>query len=345
MKKLLTVIIPAYNAERTLAECIESLLAGGNAEETELLVIDDGSKDKSGLIADNYAEHYPQVVRVVHKENGGHGSAINTGLELASGEYIRVVDSDDTVAPVAYKVFLQKLRKLAGMRCDLVVTPFSCVWQGKHGKAKIKQRKIEGASHLPKEKPIPFKEAVGNRLQSTGSLHVRMHEWTIRTEILRNSGMRLSEHSFYVDMQYILFPVPWIRTICFLDEAVYLYHLGNEGQSMSVKNMQKNRKQHRNVMRSMEKFYCTREAAGDSRNILSYLARGIAKMEASHVQTILSLPIRKAAKEELIVAEQELRLNCPAAYKANKKKSIWMLRKSGYTLYTAAALVWRVVKK
>ncbi|MGN0505874.1 MAG: glycosyltransferase family 2 protein [Lachnospiraceae bacterium] len=341
MQKVLTVVIPTYNTECFLRECLDSLLSTELAETTEILVVDDGSVDNSGSIADEYERKYPNIVKVVHKENGGHGSAINIGIALAAGTYFKVVDSDDSVEPAAYTAYLGKLKKLAKTGCDLMATPFVCVRQTKKSvqrHVKQQERKIEGADALKRDEILSF-ESVADRL------HVRMHEWTIRTEILKEHGIHLSEHSFYVDMQYILFPVPWIKTVCILDETVYRYRLGSDAQSVSVRNMQKNREQHRNVMRSLIRFYKEREAVGDRKEILSYLARGIAKMEADEVQTVLSLPIGRAAKTELVECEQEIKTECPAAYAANEKKSLWLLRRSGYWLYPAAAVAWRLVKR
>ena len=82
--KLLSIAIPCYNSENYMRKCIESLLVGG--EEVEILIVDDGStKDKTAEIADEYAAKYPTIVRAIHKENGGHGSAVNTGITNATG--------------------------------------------------------------------------------------------------------------------------------------------------------------------------------------------------------------------------------------------------------------------
>lgn len=329
----MTVTIPAYNAEEFLARCLESLLLSEYRDETELLVIDDGSKDKTGEIADGYAEKYPGIVQVIHKENGGHGSGINAGIRAATGKYFRVVDSDDAVEPEAYHAYLQRLARLD---CDLVVTPFACVRES--GKEQVVLRQVEGAQSLCDGVVTTFKKAAEH-------LHVRMHEWTIRTSILKEHAICMSEHSFYVDMQYIMFPVPWIDTICLLNLPVYRYRLGDEGQSVSVKNMQKNRWQHQRVLDSLVEFYKERMQAGDAWERLSYLARGIAKMQANQVQIILSLPMGKAAKQELKESERKLRQECPAAYAVNEKRSLWLLRKSRYMLYRVAAVAWRIIKR
>ena len=76
--KLLTVTVPCYNSQDYMEKCIESLLLGG--ERVEVIVINDGSSDNTAAIADRYAAQYPDVVKVVHQENGGHGAGINAGL-------------------------------------------------------------------------------------------------------------------------------------------------------------------------------------------------------------------------------------------------------------------------
>lgn len=95
-----------------MRKCIESLLPGG--EDVEILIVDDGSKDRTGEIADEYETLYPNIVKAIHQENGGHGAAVNTGLEHATGLYFKVVDSDDWVNESAYRKILQTLRELAG---------------------------------------------------------------------------------------------------------------------------------------------------------------------------------------------------------------------------------------
>ena len=94
--KLLTVTVPRYNSAEYMEKCVDSLLVGG--ERVEIIIINDGSKDSTGEIADRYAEKYPSIVRVVHQENGGHGEGINQGLARASGKYFKVVDSDDVLS-------------------------------------------------------------------------------------------------------------------------------------------------------------------------------------------------------------------------------------------------------
>ncbi|MBQ1361770.1 MAG: glycosyltransferase, partial [Oscillospiraceae bacterium] len=95
MEKLLTVTVPCYNSQAYMARAVESLLKGG--ERLELLIVDDGSTDETLHIAEEYAARYPGLVRAIHRENGGHGPAVMTGLHEAQGLFFKVVDSDDWV--------------------------------------------------------------------------------------------------------------------------------------------------------------------------------------------------------------------------------------------------------
>ena len=110
--KLLTFTIPCYNSQDYMRHCIESILPGG--EDVEILIVDDGSKDDTSKIAHEYEEKYPTIVRAVDKENGGHGDAVNAGLDHAEGKYFKVVDSDDWVDEEALYKILDVLKKFEG---------------------------------------------------------------------------------------------------------------------------------------------------------------------------------------------------------------------------------------
>lgn len=96
MNELISVIIPVYNVEKTLEKCVDSVLSS-TYENLEIILVDDGTKDSSGEICDRYGEAYPDMIRVIHKENGGLSSARNAGLEIAAGDYLAFVDSDDAI--------------------------------------------------------------------------------------------------------------------------------------------------------------------------------------------------------------------------------------------------------
>ena len=128
--KLLSVAIPCYNSEAYMSKCINSLLIGG--EEVEIIIVDDGSSDRTAEIADDYAEKYPTIVKAIHQENGGHGQAVNTGIKNATGLYFKVVDSDDWVNQDAYYEVLKTLYELirGAETVDLLISNFVYEKQG-----------------------------------------------------------------------------------------------------------------------------------------------------------------------------------------------------------------------
>ena len=128
--KLLSIAIPCYNSQDYMENCIESLLVGG--EEVEILIVDDGSSDRTAEIADAYARKYPTIVKAIHQENGGHGEAVNAGIRNATGLYFKVVDSDDWVNKEAYVQILKTLYELlrGPQTVDLLISNFVYEKQG-----------------------------------------------------------------------------------------------------------------------------------------------------------------------------------------------------------------------
>lgn len=101
--KLLTIAVPAYNVEKTLGATLESLCVDEVLCKLDIIVVDDGSKDGTVSIAKTFTEKHPCSVRLISKQNGGHGSAVNTGLDAAQGRYFKVVDGDDRLERGTYK--------------------------------------------------------------------------------------------------------------------------------------------------------------------------------------------------------------------------------------------------
>lgn len=119
--KLLSVAIPCYNSADYMEHAVETLLTGG--EDMEIIIVDDGSKDETAVIADKLAARYPTMIKAIHQENGGHGQAVNTGLAAATGIYFKVVDSDDWVDTDALEKVLELLRSVVeeGKSLDMLI--------------------------------------------------------------------------------------------------------------------------------------------------------------------------------------------------------------------------------
>ena len=223
--KLLSIAIPCYNSAAYMKKCINSLLPGG--EDVEILIIDDGStKDDTAEIADRYEEEYPGIVRAIHKQNGGHGSAVNTGIENASGLYFKVVDSDDWVQEEAYKQILDTLRTMAegGKSLDMLVSNFVYEKEGEKRKKVMHYRHI-----LPKDKLFTWSDC---RHFSKGH-YILMHSVIFRTKLLKDSGLKLPEHTFYVDNLYVFEPLLHVENMYYLDVNFYRYYIGRADQSVN----------------------------------------------------------------------------------------------------------------
>lgn len=223
----LSVVVPSYNAASWMERCIDSLLVGATgAADLEILIVNDGSTDGTGDVADRYEAAYPGVVRAIHKVNGGHGSTINVGIDLALGSYIKVVDSDDWVDSVAFSSLLETLRGFiaASNPVDLVVSNFVYEKVGRRYKRAVRYRNA-----LPSERVFGWADV--GRFRT--SQFLMMHSLVYRTQVLRTSGLRLPEHTFYVDNLYVYQPLPFVQSLYYLDVDLYRYFIGRPDQSVN----------------------------------------------------------------------------------------------------------------
>ena len=226
--KLLSIAIPCYNSQDYMEKCIESLLVGG--DEVEILIVDDGSHDRTAEIADEYQRRYPSIIQAIHKENGGHGSAVNAGIDHASGLFFKVVDSDDWVKEEAYMAILNKLSELAGSDkvLDMMISNFVYEKEG------AEHKKVMRFAHaLPHDEMFTW-DQVGHFHKGQ---YILMHSVIFRTKLLKECGIRLPEHTFYVDNIFVFEPLPFVRNMYYIDVNFYRYYIGREDQSVNEKVM------------------------------------------------------------------------------------------------------------
>jgi len=223
--KLLTFAVPCYNSAEYMRKCIESLLPGGDEE--EILIVDDGSqKDNTLEIAREYETKYPGICHAIHQENGGHGEAVNTGLRNATGIFFKVVDSDDWVDPEAYREVLATLRRFVqnNETLDMLLTNFVYEKQGARRKKVMNYHTAFPARQLCGWNDV--------RHFHVGQ-YILMHSVVYRTQMLRNSGLELPKHTFYVDNIFVYQPLPFVHTIYYLDVNFYRYFIGRSDQSVN----------------------------------------------------------------------------------------------------------------
>ena len=223
--KLLSIAIPCYNSESYMRRCIDSLLVGG--EDVEIIIVNDGStKDNTAAVADEYAAKYPTIVKAVHQENGGHGSAVNAGIRNATGLYFKVVDSDDWVKEEAYMQILDTLRELVGgdRVLDMLISNYVYEKEGEKRKKVMHYRHI-----LPKDKMFTWNDC---RHFIKGH-YILMHSVIFRTKLLKDCGLELPKHTFYVDNLYVFELLPYVKNMYYLDVNFYRYYIGRSDQSVN----------------------------------------------------------------------------------------------------------------
>ena len=288
--KILTIAIPSYNSMDYMRNCIESLLPGG--EDVEILIVDDGSKDETPAIADEYEAKYPGIIRAIHQENGGHGEAVNAGLRNATGFFYKVVDSDDWVDAEAYQKILAFLKEAVKEEEPLDMLLSNYVYE----KVGAKHKKvIQYHSILPENRYFGWEE-IGH---FHASQNILMHSVIYRTELLRSFQFELPKHTFYVDNIFVYWPLPYVKKMYYLDVDFYRYFIGRDDQSVNEKVMISRIDQQLRVTRRMVDFYTEQKISNQKcrmymRNYLRIM------MEVSSIFLILSgTPENLAKKQEL----------------------------------------------
>lgn len=223
--KTISFAVPCYNSADYMDVCIESILACG--DDIEIIIVDDGStKDDTGPRADEWQQRYPDIIRAVHQENGGHGAAVNTGLAHATGRYFKVVDSDDWLDKAAMAEIMAYMRSQAEFEhpTDLVIGNY--VYEKTHEGTRTV---MHYRNVFPEGREFGWDE-VGHFLQSQ---YLLMHSVIYRTDLLRDAGLVLPTHCFYVDNIFVYVPLPHVQTLYYRDVDMYRYYIGREDQSVN----------------------------------------------------------------------------------------------------------------
>ncbi len=292
--KLLSIAIPCYNSEQYMRKCIDSLLVGG--DDVEIIIVDDGStKDRTAEIADEYAAQFPTIVKAVHKENGGHGSAVNTGLANASGLYFKVVDSDDWVKESAYMEVLDTLREMVGGRTvlDMLICNFVYDKEGE------KRKKVMHYRHM-----MPVREMfTWNDCRHFRKGHyILMHSVIFRTKLLKECGLQLPERTFYVDNLYVFEPLPYVKNMYYLDVNFYRYYIGREDQSVNEEVMISRIDQQIKVNKLMMDYLVENQAEiRKTKRLYQYM-----KNYLEIVTTVSSVLLIRSETEENLEKKEEL---------------------------------------
>ena len=295
--KILSIAIPCYNSAAYMRRCIDSLLSGG--EDVEILIVDDNTAE----IADEYEKNYPGIVKAIHQENGGHGEAVNAGLRNATGVYYKVVDSDDWVDVDVYLDIIKTLKELVAgpQTVDMFISNFV------YDKAGAKHKKVMRYKAFPENEVFQWDHAKKLHI----GRYILMHSVIYRTQMLRECGLELPKHTFYVDNIFVFQPLPYVKTFYYLDVNFYRYFIGRQDQSVNEQVMIGRIDQQLLVTRLMLGYY-------HSAKITSYKLRHYMVRYLEIMMTVCSILAIKSGTDENM----------------EKKKQIWEeLREQDLALY------------
>ena len=235
--KVLTVAVPAYNAEKTIEKCLDSFVGAGEFEgilkesdkRLEVIVVNDGSSDKTAEITENYVKKYEGIISLVNKENGGHGSVINCASEIAKGTYFKVLDSDDWIETKNLACILDALEKADGP--DVVVTSYKSINES-NGSVQ------DYSSPSEYDRKIVEIDEFSKIFENIPSSY-QFHGLCYRTDFYQSLNLKLTEKVSYEDQEYAILPFLKAEKILFLNELFYIYRLGSEGQTVNFANQAK----------------------------------------------------------------------------------------------------------
>mgnify|MGYP003292694142 CR=1 FL=1 len=306
--KLLSIAVPSYNSEKFLADTLNSLLG---YEDVEVIVINDGSKDNTIKIANEFKEKYPDYFKVIDKENGGHGSGLNAAYKIAEGLYFKCCDSDDTLDREGLLNLLNKIKEFKEKDTlpDLFLADYMAVYSNRNKEKKcglMKYFKVNQIQSFDKLRPLPFTQ------------YVMIHMTFVKTEILKQNKMQLVEKTFYEDNEFVYFVLGCSNTVCYLEKPIYRYALGDAGQSVSIPNMQKNYMHDMRAMKATFMHFKSEDYSKWSKKKQKYVLKDLSQMYVL-AYTYAYLKRGKERRQ----AFKELQKECKAYDKKIYKKMRW----------------------
>lgn len=304
--KYLSIAIPCYNSQDYMAKAIESCLI--LKEDVEVIIVDDGSKDDTARIGDEYAMRYPKTIRCVHQENGGHGEAVNTGLKYATGLYFKVLDSDDWFDQSSLVKVLETIKNLHDNDEDVDLFIANYVYEKP---SENKSSVISYKNALPQNRMFRWYDVKYFYPQQ----NLLMHSVIYRTQLLRNCNLQLPKHTFYVDNLFVYQPLPFVNTLYYLDVDLYRYFIGREDQSVNEKIMISRIDQQIRVNKMM--IDCCDVMSLKSRKLRNYMVKYL-----TMITTVSTVLLIKSGTEEHLAMKNELwdylKNKSPELYKAVK---------------------------
>ena len=330
MEKLLTISVAAYNVEKYLSSTLDSLSDNRYIDKLEVFVVDDGGKDRSLEIAKAFEKRFPQTFHAVHKENGGYGTTVNYSIEHATGKYFKLLDGDDFYDKDG---LIRLINALKECDADIVFTQYNYYIKNEFKSA------IHYNDNIT-EMVLPIEDFRFNA-------GTPMHALTYKTQVLRDSGMRLKEHILYTDNTYAAVPAKGAHTMIFLNIPVYNYRLGVEGQSVGRAGIVKHIDESKVISLDLVDFYRNNITSSDT--CKKYILVNIASTCVNYVVGLLKMPVGKEAFNRLIEFDNIVRFKSIDIFNKmididrKASKSLKLIRNSNYLLYWLFAFIYRFI--
>ncbi len=326
MGKLLTISIAAYNVEKFLSNTLDSLvLSDTYMDLLEVIVVSDGSKDKTVAIANEYKNKFPNSFVVIDKKNGGYGSTINTSIPIAKGKYYKLLDGDDWFNSSE----LEKLMDfLDNSDSDMVLSKYCTVVDG------TEETKIVDCGYTFDGREHLSSVLYGHSLP--------MHMITIKTSILKEHNINITEKCFYTDLEFVVKPLPYINSVALFNASVYMYRIGRDEQSVSIKSWQKNIEQAIKVTYELSKYYGQVSDSINDDGMKKYLLDKVSSSAINKYRILLSFPCKHEIKERIKKYDYELELiNPDIKNECLGNLLVRMLMLPGMPLYAILSFVYR----
>ncbi|MCB5940441.1 glycosyltransferase family 2 protein [bacterium 210820-DFI.6.52] len=259
MNKILSVVVPSYNVEGYIKKGLESFVNTKVMEQLEVIIVDDGSSDQTAQIAEMFVNKYPQTFFLISKENGGHGSAVNTGIKHATGKYFKIVDGDDWVETKNLESFLSQLTMT---NAELVLTDYQTVH--------MQTGKVQKCLF---DKLDRNREYTVEQILHSGILFP-MATLCYRTDILQKNNIWLQEKTFYVDEEFDVLPFIYIKKVFVSDLLIYNYLIGNSNQSVFMQNQILRLEDKKRVTRRLVKYLAENRVINSNYQYCFYKVKG-----------------------------------------------------------------------
>ncbi len=298
--KILSIIIPSYNMEAYLPKCLGSLIIDDKdlLQKLDVIVVNDGSKDRTSEIAHEFEANYPGVFRVIDKSNGNYGSCINVALPKAVGKYVRILDADDSFDPIGFQRYLSFI---GSVDVDLILSDTENV-DDKTGVV------ISKTVYDCNNEDVLRIEDVLDRFN-----YLNMNTIAYRASIFREFQYKQTEGISYTDTQWSIVPLVFVETVRYCPITVYRYSTNRDGQTMGKQTVMKNYwMMVRAALDATRMYVAVRESlSGRHLSLMDRRVSGFAAMAYAYCTTS---PHAKESGIDLYAYDQELKEISPQFY-------------------------------